>query len=259
MAGEARSLLEASGMAGLSDDQLELLVERTEGWAAGLQLAVISLGERSAGNRLDDILGSLRPFTDYLITEVVDNQRQRMRHFLYATSTVDRVNPSLAAALSGDAEADQLLREAAQQGLFLMALDGRDGWYRYHHLFAEALRHEMKTRFPQAASDANSVAARWFEDYGDAATALEHWLAAGRPKEALRLAADVGFAMVDRGQAVTIEGIARRIPPIVPGTDPDSSSTTGCFTWSTSRRRSWHGSARPPRRSADSRTQTTIS
>ena len=173
----------------MDDDQLELLVERTEGWAAGLQLAAITLGERSAGTRLEDIFGSLRPFTDYLITEVVDNQRQRMRDFLYATSVVDRVNPSLAGALSGDADADLLLREAAQQGLFLMALDGRDDWYRYHHLFAEALRHEMKIRFPQAASDANSAAARWFEDHGDAATALEHWLAAGRPEEALRLAA----------------------------------------------------------------------
>ena len=108
----------------------------------------------------------------------------------------------------------------SSSGLFLAALDGSDEWYRYHHLFAEALRHELRVRFPDASDAANGAAAAWFEEHGDAATALEHWLAAGRPDEALRLAVQVGFTLVDRGQAATLERIARRIPATVPGDDP---------------------------------------
>ncbi|MET0324465.1 MAG: LuxR C-terminal-related transcriptional regulator [Ilumatobacteraceae bacterium] len=217
---EASSMLAAAGMDHLDCGRVELLVEHTEGWAAGLQLATIILaGEEYPGARFDQIVGSRRPFKDYLITEVVDQQSERMRAFLYATSIVDRLNPSLAQAVSGDAAADQLLRDAERQGLFLTALDGGE-WYRYHHLFAQALRHELSAVDPDAANHANRAAARWFETHGEAPTALEHWLAAERPDEALRLAVDVGFALVDRGRADAVETIARRIPPSVPGNDP---------------------------------------
>ena len=181
--------------------QVEQLVERTEGWAAGLQLATITMGDPACGVRVQDVVGSLRTFTDYLITEVVDQQPARMRDFLYATALVDRVNPALARVLSGAPDAGQMLRQAEQQGLFVTALDGRDEWYRYHHLFAEALRHELRVRSPEAADAIHGRAAAWFEARGEAASVLEHWLAAGRPEEALRLVIDVGFALSDRGQA----------------------------------------------------------
>ena len=207
-------------MAPLDADRVELLVERTEGWAAGLQLATIILGgEDDAGARFDEIVGSRRLFKEYLVTEVVDQQPERMRSFLYATSVLDRLNPSLAAAVSGDTGADGLLRDAERQGLFLSVLDGGE-WYRYHHLFAQALRHELATVDPDAANRANGAAARWFEEHGEAADALEHWLAAERPDDALRLAVEVGFTLLDRGQEDAVEKIARRIPPSVPGDDP---------------------------------------
>ena len=217
---EAEALLAAFGMRDVGAAQVESLVERTEGWAAGLQLACITIGGDGPGVRLDDVVGSLRPFTDYLITEVVDVQPDEMRDFLFATSILDRVSPAVAIAVSGRRDADALLRQAERRGLFLTALDGSDEWYRYHHLFAQALQHEFRVRFPDAASAAHSAAAAWFEEHGDAGAALEHWLAAGRPDEALRLAVQVGFSLVDQGQAVTLERIARRIPATVPGDDP---------------------------------------
>ena len=203
------------------------------------------MGDPALGARVQDVVGSLRTFTDYLITEVVDQQPARMRDFLYATTLVDRVNPALARVLSGAPDAGQMLRQAEQQGLFVAALDGRDEWYRYHHLFAEALRHELRVRSPEAADAIHGRAAAWFEARGEAASALEHWLAAGRPEEALRLVIDVGFALSDRGQASTVERIARRIPPTALGDDPARQLDYGmlCYLFEPESFLAWVGQA----------------
>ena len=242
---EADLLLAASGVTALSPGQVEQLVELTEGWAAGLELATITMGDPALGSRVQDVVGSLRTFTDYLITEVVDQQPASMRDFLYATSLVDQVNPALARVLSGAPDAGRMLRRAEQQGLFVAALDGRDEWYRYHHLFAEALRHELRVRSPERAVAIHRRAAAWFEARGEAARALEHWLAAGRPEEALRLGIDVGFALSDRGQAGTVERIARRIPPTALGDDPARQLDYGmlCYLFEPESFLAWVGQA----------------
>ena len=161
------------------------------------------------------IVGSLRPFTDYLITEVVDHQPARMRAFLFATAVVDRVNPSLARALSGDPDADRLLRAGRAAGPVpdrrsTVATSGTATTTCSPRRCATRCGSASPTgtprRTPRRPAGSRTTATP--------ATALEHWLAAGRPDEALRLAVEVGFALVDRGQAVTIEGIARRHPDI---------------------------------------------
>ena len=134
------------------------------------------------------IAGSNRTFGDYIVSEVVDVASDDMRRFLFTTSVLDRVSPSLAKAVSGLDDAGQLLRDAQQRGLFIVALDEHGEWYRYHALFAEAVQAEAQSRAPELVQLANEAAATWFEGRDDFVVALDHWFAAGRPDEALRIA-----------------------------------------------------------------------
>ena len=218
-AAEADVLLRAQGIDNLVDEQLRWLVERTEGWAAGLQLAMIVLGEQPGADRLFEVAGSNRTFADYIAAEVVDVAAEDMRRFLFTTSVLDRINPSLARAVSGFGDAEQMLRDAQHRGLFLVALDERGEWYRYHALFAEAVQAEARSQAPDLVQLANEHAAAWFENAGDLVLAVDHWLAAGRPDEALRIAVPAAFQLFDAGQLQSIQRIASHIPQSVVGSD----------------------------------------
>jgi LuxR family maltose regulon positive regulatory protein len=217
---EADRLLRAEGVDHLDDEQLDWLVTRTEGWAAGLQLAAIVLGADPAPRRLLHLAGSDRPFADYIASEVLDVETDDMRTFLFTTSVLERVNPSLAHAVSGLADAGQLLRQAQQRGLFLVALDEHDEWFRYHTLFAEAIQSEARARAPEVVRLAHEQAARWFEQRDDLTTAIEHWSSAGRADEALRIGLVAGYRLVDSGQVNGVERIADLIPASIVGNDP---------------------------------------
>ena len=218
-ASEAGALLRAQGIDNLADEQVRWLVDRTEGWVAGLQLAMVVLGDEAGSERLFEIAGGNRTFADYIASEVVDVVADDMRRFLFTTSVLDRINPSLARAVSGFADAEQMLRDAQHRGLFLVALDERGGWYRYHALFAEAVQAEARLQAPEVVQLANEHAAAWFEEDGDLVLAVDHWLAAGRPDEALRIAVPAAFQLFDAGQLQSIQRIVSHIPPAVVGTD----------------------------------------
>jgi LuxR family transcriptional regulator, maltose regulon positive regulatory protein len=217
--GDAETLLRAQGIDNLGEDQLQWLVDRTEGWAAGLQLAVIVLGDNPGPERLLQIAGSNRTFADYIVSEIVDVASEEMRGFLFTTSVLDRVNPSLARAVSGLENAPQILRDAQQRGLFIVALDEQGEWYRYHALFAETIQAEARSSAPESVQVANENAAKWFESREDLVMALDHWFAAGRPEEALRIAVTAAFQLFDTGQMQSIERITGLIPASVVGDD----------------------------------------
>ncbi|HEY5874890.1 MAG TPA: LuxR C-terminal-related transcriptional regulator [Ilumatobacteraceae bacterium] len=216
---EAETLLRAEAVDSLTDDQLQWLTDRTEGWAAGLQLAAIVLGDSSGPDRLLQIAGSNRTFSDYIVSEVVDVVSDDMRRFLFTTSVLDRVSPSLAKAVSGLDDAGQLLRDAQQRGLFIVALDEHGEWYRYNALFAEAIQAEAQSRSPELVQLANEAAAKWFEGRDDFVVALDHWFAADRPDEALRIAASGFVQLLDTGQMKGIERIVSLIPASLVGND----------------------------------------
>ena len=218
-ASEAHALLRREGVEDLAGDQLQWLVDRTEGWAAGLQLAVIVLGDEPSAERMLEVAGSNRTFADYIVSEVIDVASDDMRRFLFTTSVLDRINPALARAVSGFGDAEQMLRVAQHRGLFLVALDERGEWYRYHALFAEAVQAEARSRAPELVQLANEQAATWFEACGDLVMAVDHWLAAGRSDEALRIAIPAAFQLFDAGQMRSIERIAALIPASVVGAD----------------------------------------
>ena len=147
-AGEAGELLRAGGVE-LSDEAVALLHERTEGWAAGLRLAAISLsGHPDPEQFVHDFSGSERSVAAYLMAEVLDRQPLEVRQLLLRTSILDRVTGRLADALTGQSDSERILLELEEANAFVTSLDVERTWFRYHHLFADFLRLELRRADP---------------------------------------------------------------------------------------------------------------
>ena len=159
----------------LEQDWVETLEVRTEGWVAGLQLAALSLRDRSdVGVFLDDFRGTNRYLIDYLIDEVLSQLPEETRQFLYQTSILDRLSAGLCQALTGRGDSQEILQQLENDNLFLIPLDDRREWYRYHHLFSDFLRTELKE--PHLA-ELHRKAATWYEANGLTPEAVQHALA----------------------------------------------------------------------------------
>ncbi|HEX9448355.1 MAG TPA: LuxR C-terminal-related transcriptional regulator, partial [Dongiaceae bacterium] len=166
----------------LSPADLVVLQHRTEGWAAGLQLASLSLDrrvERSAF--IKSFSGSDRDVADFLINDVFIRQPRVLQDFMLLTAFPDRVNATLCAALAAlsQNEAAELLLQVERAGLFLIPLDSDGRWFRYHHLFGDFLRHQMERLRPDEINPLHLTAASWLEAAGDTTAAINHLLAAG--------------------------------------------------------------------------------
>jgi LuxR family maltose regulon positive regulatory protein len=203
---EARQLLELNDCR-VEDDDLDALLTLTEGWATGLYLAAIAGQGRDGGDWLPRVHGDQREIAAYLTTEVLDRQPQNLREFLLATSILDRLSPALCRAITGSDDAHELLARLARENLFVTALDERDEWYRYHHLFGELLRVELERREPRSLPGLHQRAAEWHHLHGDPETAIRHWLDAGDLEAAAEPTFRVCQDLVYRGQVET----ARRL------------------------------------------------
>src|ERR1017187_7046352 len=141
---ETGELLASSGIA-LSAAGTALLQQRTEGWAAGLRLAALSLAGHPDPERFAaEFSGSDRTVTEYLLAEVLERQSEQVRRLLLRTSVLERVSGPLADALTGGFGAERVLHELEQSNTFVTALDARRSWFRYHHLFADLLQLELR-------------------------------------------------------------------------------------------------------------------
>ncbi len=146
---EAAALLRESAGPGLPGAAVAALVARTEGWAAGLQLAALSLRGRSdIAGFVAAFSGSHRYILDYLTGEVLDRQPEQVREFLLETSVLERLSGGLCDAVTGRDDGQAMLEHVEQAGLFLMPLDEVRGWWRYHHLFADLLRARLQQQQP---------------------------------------------------------------------------------------------------------------
>ena len=133
----------------LSDADVAALTARTEGWAAGLQLAGLSLrGQADVAGFVAAFSGSHRYVLDYLTGEVLDHLDEQVRDFLLETSVLERLSGELCDAVTGQSGGQALLERVEQAGLFLVALDEVRGWWRYHHLFADLLRARLQQERP---------------------------------------------------------------------------------------------------------------
>ncbi len=219
---ESRDLLEAAGVR-LSDSALALLHERTEGWAAGLRLAALSL----AGHPDPDLFaagfsGSERTVAEYLLAEVLERQPEQVRRLLVRTSVLGRVNGELADLLTGSPGGGRILRELEQANAFVVALDAHRSWFRYHPLFADLLQLELlDTAQHDELTRLHGAAAGWFAENGFAADAVRHAQAAQDWGRAARLLFDHWFGLVLDGQQATADELLAGFPAGLIATDAE--------------------------------------
>lgn len=163
----------------LSADEVAALENRTEGWIAGLQLAAISLQRRSdAHSFITAFAGDNRYVVDYLVEEVLQRQPPHVRTFLLQTSILDRLCGELCTAVTHQEASDDLLETLDRGNLFVIPLDDRRHWYRYHHLFADVLQAHAEKEQPVALADLHRRASRWYEAHDQLPEAVHHALAA---------------------------------------------------------------------------------
>jgi LuxR family maltose regulon positive regulatory protein len=210
---EARELLDASGIA-LSAAGAARLHQRTEGWAAGLRLAALSLAGHPDPERfVAEFSGNDRTVAEYLVAEMLERQSGDVQDLLLRTCLLDRVNGELADALTGRAGSERILLELEDANAFVVSLDPERTWFRYHHLFADLLRLEVRRRLPGQVATLHRRAAEWFSRHGQAVDAIRHTSAAGDWPGAARLLADHSFSLTMDGQAQTVRALLHAFPP----------------------------------------------
>jgi len=218
---ETRALLDASGIA-LSDAGAALLQQRTEGWAAGLRLAVISLAGHPDPERfVAEFSGSDRTVAEYLIAEMLDRQPDDVQQLLLDTSLLDRVNGELADLLTGRPGSERILLELEDANAFVVSLDSERRWFRYHHLLGDFLRLELRRTRPEEVPTLHRRAAGWFAEHGQIVEAIRQTQAAGDWSDAARLLADHSFSLTLDGQAQTIQALVRAFPQGAAADDPE--------------------------------------
>jgi LuxR family maltose regulon positive regulatory protein len=189
--GEATAYFEGMGLH-LDARDVAALEGRTEGWIAALQLAALSLrGRDDVAAFIEGFAGDDRYVVDYLVEEVVQRQPEDVRRFLLETSILDRLSGPLCDAVTGQPGGRARLEALDRANLFLVALDDRRQWYRYHHLFADVLRARLLDEHPEQVPDLHGRASAWHEEAGNTTVAIEHALAAGDSDRAAGLVESV--------------------------------------------------------------------
>jgi LuxR family maltose regulon positive regulatory protein len=210
---EAAALLGETAGPGLPAMAVAALVARTEGWAAGLQLAALSLrGHADPAGFVAAFSGSHRFVLDYLAAEVLDGQPGQVRAFLLETSVLERLSGELCDAVTGRSGGQAMLQDIERAGLFLGPLDEVRGWWRYHHLFADLLRARLQAEQPGRVNALHRAAAAWCEEHDLADDAVRHALAAGDAAWAARLVERYVETLLGRGESVTLRRWLSALP-----------------------------------------------
>jgi LuxR family transcriptional regulator, maltose regulon positive regulatory protein len=217
---EARMLFEAATVQ-LPEPALAALVRRTEGWAAGLRLAALSLaGHPDPGRFAAEFSGSERTVAEYLLAEVLDQQSEPVRRLLLRTSVCERISGALADVLTGGSGGERILQDLEEAGAFVVALDARRSWFRYHQLFADLLQLELRRTEPAGLADLHATAAGWLAGNGYPVEAVRHAQAAGSWDLAGRLLSDHFLGLVLDGQGATAHELLVRFPAEMIDADP---------------------------------------
>jgi LuxR family maltose regulon positive regulatory protein len=209
---ETRQLLDASGIA-LSEAGAVLLHQRTEGWAAGLRLTAISLaGHPNPERFVAEFSGSDRTVAEYLMAEMLERQPEEVQHLLLRTSLLDRVNGELADLLTGRPGSERILLQLEDANAFVVSLDTQRTWFRYHHLFGDLLRLELRRTLPEEVPALHRQAAEWFTEHGQVVDAIRHLQATRDWPGAARLLADHSWSLTLDGQEQTVRALLRAFP-----------------------------------------------
>ncbi len=216
---EARELFAAAGVE-LPSSALGMLVERTEGWVAGLRLAALSLAGHPDPERFAaEFSGSERTVAEYLLAEVLDRQSEPVRRMLLRTSVLDRVSGELADLLTGGSGSERVLQELEEANAFVVSLDAARSWFRYHQLFAELLQLKLRSTEPGEVAALHQVAAGWLAGQGYPVEAVRHAQAARDWILAARLLADHWPGLYLGGQDATVHALLAAFPAQVAAAD----------------------------------------
>lgn len=215
---------EAAGLLGpdtVDEGMIERLVGRTEGWAAGLVLAGLSLQRASDPERFVDAFhGDDQLVVDYMTDEFLAGESDETRQRLLETSVLEQFNGALVDAVTGTTGGSQWLLDTARANQLLIGLDRTGTWFRYHHLFRDLLRLEAEQTLPDRLVELHQRAADWFELEGDDRRSIDHHLAAGNQKAAVRLMYRVAPQLIADSQIDTLRdtlasiGEAGRTDPV---------------------------------------------
>jgi LuxR family transcriptional regulator, maltose regulon positive regulatory protein len=204
--GEAASFLKERMHLDLGSSDLRTLLDRTEGWPAGIYLAALSLrGKDDAHAFIESFGGSNRYIVDFLVEEVLNTLSEEERAFLQQSSILERMSASLCEAVTGTKDSGRFLRTLGRSNLFVVPLDNYGEWYRYHNLLRDFLYYELKRTQPQLLPRLHERASEWFERAGQVEEAIHHAIAAGDFERAGLLVARHWLGYVARGQITTLQ------------------------------------------------------
>jgi LuxR family transcriptional regulator, maltose regulon positive regulatory protein len=227
---DAALLLEHITGHSLGADRVAALVARTEGWAAGLQLAGMTL---NASDDADEFIiqfsGDDRLIADYLSEEVLQAQPDDRREFLLRVSVLDSMCAELVAHLTGEQNSQLLLEELEREPMFLVPLDTRRQWFRFHHLFRDMLRFKLRAEQPGAEACLLNQAASWHLERGDVSTALEYLLRAENWDDTLDVIMARGSDVFETGEMATVIRWISEVPDSVRADRRDVSLLLGAL------------------------------
>lgn len=199
----------------LSEREVAALEDRTEGWIAALQLVALSVqGRRDVAAFIADFAGDDRYIVDYLVEEVLNRETEAVRGFLLQTSILDRLCASLCDAVTGahSGSSKAMLESLERRNLFLIPLDDRRRWYRYHHLFGEVLQTHLLDEQSNVVPILHGRASAWYADNGESADAIRHALAAGAFTTAADLVERAAPAALRNRQEAALLGWLKALP-----------------------------------------------
>ena len=214
-----------NGPLDLSPEEISVIEQRTEGWAVGLKLTSMVLGEsESRAEMLSSLTGDRRQLVSFFGEELFARQPARLQQFLLRTSILDRFCAELCAAVSGEREAQELIELCESKGLFVMPLDASRTWYRYHYLFSQFLQRKLQDLHRDEVARLHLAACDWLLGAGLSLEAIEHALAAGDTRRAgdiLEARADRLFSSDDQPTVVRLAmllptEIRNRLPTVLP-------------------------------------------
>jgi len=206
----------------LSEHDAALLQARTEGWAAGLRLAALSLQDQPDPHRfVSEFAGDDQSVADYLVGEVLDRQPEKLRSFLLQTCIVDELNGDLADALTGGRDGEETLAHLERANTFVAAHGPRHDVYRYHQLFAGLLRCQLRRQAPGEVAELHRRAAGWYAAHGLVVNAIKQALAAEEWRNAADLTAEHGLRLILRSDAGTLEELLARLPADLVQAEPE--------------------------------------
>lgn len=209
---ETRRLVAAFGV-NLAPASISTLYAKTEGWIAGLRLALLSLASRPDPDQfVTDFSGSERTIAEYLFAEVLEREPDDVRELLLQTSVLEQVNGELADALLMRSGSERILQKLEAENAFVSSIDASRSCFRYHHLFADLLRLELRRKYPDAVFQLHRAAAEWYAANGKTIEAARHAKSAGDWKWAARLLGESYFSLALNGQDATVAALLETFP-----------------------------------------------